>query len=115
MNLNHEPISKILQYTFKERKRLIHSLFKIVDSEKESRSVILNARLQAISDLTALCFKREIKRRETNITVNNMSVFIKTENYVSASDESDFTYTLQSLPLICNRIYLMYCKDSHLF
>ncbi len=115
MNSNHESISKILQYIFEERKRLIHSLFKIVDSEKESRSVILDARLQAISDLTTLCFKREIKRRETNMTVNNMSVFIEIENYVSVSDESDSTCTLQPLPLICGRICLMCCEDLHLF
>jgi len=114
MNPNHEPIPKILQYTFEERKRLIHSLFKAVDPEKEPRSVILDARLQAISDLTALCFKREIKRREANMAVNNMSVFIETENYASVSDESDPTCTLQPLPLICGRICLVCCGDPHL-
>ncbi len=57
MNSDHEPTSKILQYTFEERKRLIHSLFKAVDPEKEPRSVILEARLRAISDLSALCSK----------------------------------------------------------
>ncbi len=115
MNLNYELISKILQYIFKKRKRLIHSLFKIVNSEKESRLVILDARLQAILNLTALCFKREIKRRETNMIINNMSVFIKIRNYASVLDESDLICTLQPLSLICNRIYLMCCKDPHLF
>lgn len=110
MNLNHESISEILQYTFEERKRLIHSLFKAVDPEKKSRSVILEARLRAISDLTTLCFKREIKRRETHMTVNITSVFIETGSCVSASDESDPTCTLKPLPLIC----LVCCGDSHL-
>lgn len=111
MNLNHESTSKILQYIFEERKRLIHSLFKTVDSEKKSRSVILETRLRAISDLTTLCFKREIKRRKINMTVNNMSIFVETENCVSVSNESDSICTLQSLSLIC----LMCCEDSHLF
>ena len=110
MNLNHELTPKILQYIFEERKRLIHSLFKAVDSEKKSRSVILEARLRAISDLTALCFKREIKRREANMTVNNTSVFIETENCASASNGCDSTCALQPLPLIC----LVCCEDSHL-
>ena len=113
MDPNHEPTPEILQYTFEERKRLIHSLFKAIDPEKEPRSVILDARLQAISDLTALCSKREIKRREANIAVN-MSVFIETGNYASASDESDPTCTLQPLPLICGRICLVCCGDPHL-
>lgn len=111
MNLNHKLTSKILQYIFEERKHLIHSLFKIVDSEKKSWSVILETRLQAISDLTTLCFKREIKRRKINMIVNNTSIFIETENCVSVSNESDSICTLQSLSLIC----LMCCEDLHLF
>lgn len=110
MNLDHEPTPEILQYTFEERKRLIHSLFKAVDPEKESRSVILEARLRAISDLTTLCSKREIKRREAHMTVNITSVSIETGSCVSASDESDPTCTLEPLPLIC----LVCCGDSHL-
>ncbi len=114
MNPNHESISKILQYTFEERKRLIHSLFKIVDPKKEPRSIILDTRLQAILDLTTLCFKREIKRKETNMAINNMLVFIEIGNYASALDESNLTCTLQPLPLICGRICLVCYGDSHL-
>lgn len=111
MNLNHKSILKILQYIFEKRKHLIHSLFKIVDSEKKSQSVILKTRLQVISDLTTLCFKREIKRRETHMTVNITSIFIETESCVSVLNKSDSTCILKSLSLIC----LMCCEDSHLF
>ncbi len=105
MDSNLEPTPKILHYAFEERKRLIHSLFRAVDPEKEPRSVMLEARLRAISDLMALCSKREIKRRETNMTLNKMSVSIETGNCASALDESD---------PICGMICLVCCGDPHL-
>lgn len=114
-DVDQDSIPEPLRYTFEERQRLTHLLFKALDPMKESRSVILDIRLRAISELTALCSRREIKRGDASTTaVDNMLNPIEFEDPVSRLEESHQISTLKALRLECGRICLVCCGDLHL-
>ena len=107
--------AKIVQahYTFKERYRLTTSLFKPLDLEETSRSTISKIRAQAISDLTSLCFRREMRQRTRTRSMQKTSFqSLDVNSRVEASDEQDDRETLSHYPLVCSENVCLFCLGN---